>query len=105
MKTTNCSKCKGLIEPNRQNKYRYCKNCHNEYMRNNRKKHSELSELQKLKANCRAYLNTYLRRGKLEKSPCKCGNINVEAHHEDYSKPLEVIWLCRECHLEHHSSM
>lgn len=22
----------------------------------------------------------------------------VQAHHEDYSKPLEIIWLCRSCH-------
>lgn len=27
-----------------------------------------------------------------------CGGANVEAHHEDYSKPLEVLWLCRQCH-------
>jgi hypothetical protein len=24
--------------------------------------------------------------------------IDLHAHHEDYSKPLEVIWLCRACH-------
>jgi hypothetical protein len=24
----------------------------------------------------------------------------LQGHHEDYSKPLEVIWLCQSCHAE-----
>ena len=28
---------------------------------------------------------------------------NIEAHHPDYDKPKEVIWLCRTCHRNHHA--
>ena len=32
-----------------------------------------------------------------------CGKqCKPEAHHEDYSKPLDVIWMCRSCHVRHH---
>jgi hypothetical protein len=26
----------------------------------------------------------------------------LDAHHPDYGKPLEVVWLCRRCHVEAH---
>lgn len=43
-----------------------------------------------------------LRDGRLVKKPCfKCG-AKAQAHHEDYSKPLDVMWLCRTHHLERH---
>ena len=44
-----------------------------------------------------------LRDGRIEKSPCAvCDETYVQAHHEDYSKPLDVVWLCRKHHLAIH---
>lgn len=44
-----------------------------------------------------------VRDGKLIKQPCEmCGKLKVEAHHEDYEKPLEVNWLCCKHHAERH---
>ena len=39
-----------------------------------------------------------------ECSRCK-GNkegYKIEGHHFDYSKPLEVVWLCHNCHVDEH---
>lgn len=37
--------------------------------------------------------------GVLRRQPCEvCGLKTSEAHHEDYSKPLQVRWLCRRHH-------
>lgn len=43
--------------------------------------------------------------GKLERQPCAfCGTVEpVEAHHHDYTKPLEVTWLCVPCHRRFHA--
>lgn len=42
-----------------------------------------------------------LKRGAIAR-PERCINCNVvkslDAHHEDYNKPLEVVWLCKSCH-------
>ncbi len=48
---------------------------------------------------------TYLaiKRGDLIKKPCEiCGEVDTEGHHEDYNKPLEVTWLCKEHHFNRH---
>lgn len=29
---------------------------------------------------------------------CNRTDLKIHAHHEDHSKPLEVIWMCSDCH-------
>jgi len=56
-------------------------------------------ETNKLKCWARYQVRKALRNGTLCKEPCKvCGSLDVEAHHEDYNKPLDVTWLCGEHH-------
>lgn len=44
-----------------------------------------------------------IKSGYLIKKPCEiCGELNVEAHHDDYLKPLDVRWLCILHHKLHH---
>ncbi len=44
-----------------------------------------------------------IRDGKLTPLPCQvCGIQEVEAHHPDYSRPLDVVWLCRHHHSQIH---
>lgn len=44
-----------------------------------------------------------LKQGKLERKPCThCGAKKAHAHHHDYSKPLDVQWLCQKCHSKEH---
>ena len=52
----------------------------------------------------RLIINLLRRHGWLKPQPCQeCGDTKVQAHHPDYDRPLDVIWLCRPCHvLEHH---
>ena len=44
-----------------------------------------------------------LRDGRLIRNPCEvCGDQATQAHHDDYSRPLDVRWLCTTHHAEWH---
>jgi hypothetical protein len=51
-------------------------------------------------------VNNAVRDGRLEKTPCAiCGTeANVQGHHKDYAKPLDVVWLCAKCHHRVHAT-
>lgn len=45
-------------------------------------------------------------RAELEMQPCEvCGDPNAYKHHDDYSKPLEVKWLCPKHHQRLHAEI
>jgi hypothetical protein len=55
-----------------------------------------------------------IRYGVLIPEPCSvCGVFGknesgrsiIEAHHEDYTKPLDVVWLCQKHHRERHKML
>jgi ribosomal protein S27AE len=47
-----------------------------------------------------------IRKGSLVRNPCvRCGEKKSLAHHEDYDKPLEVMWLCQPCHKQRHKEL
>ena len=41
----------------------------------------------------------------LKESCCRCGNEKSVAHHDDYDKPLDVMWLCQPCHKQRHKEL
>ena len=55
------------------------------------------------KRRARMKVNSYLKNGRLIKGDCEtCGDKNTEAHHTDYRKHLDVMWLCKKHHLKQH---
>lgn len=58
------------------------------------------------RAKARLAVGRAVAKGSLIRTPCiECGDPKVQAHHEDYSKPLVVEWLCFRCHRERHGQI
>jgi len=60
---------------------------------------------------CYAAVRRAWRSGKLQR-PTRCSNcgagadeVVIDAHHDDYSKPLQVTYLCRKCHRQWHAAL
>lgn len=55
------------------------------------------------KTAARNAVSNAVRDGLLHKRPCeRCGSFDSEGHHDDYSRPLDVQWLCPKHHAERH---
>jgi len=90
-------------------KRQQCRQCRNERMRPTRTKYFEqYREQSPEKVAAHRIVAAAIASGELTVEPCEvCGATDtmIDAHHDDYSKPLEVRWLCREHHMEHHRSI
>ncbi len=56
-----------------------------------------------VKTKAQTAVSNAIRDGRLLRQPCAtCGAPRAEAHHDDYSRPLDVLWLCKTHHTEEH---
>lgn len=104
-----CRRCNGelvdRIAPKSGRKLRYCPACHSKAKRLARSAKPEyvLAQRQAHKAVSRA-----IRLGHITRKPCEaegCADPRTEAHHPDYSRPLQVKWFCRTHHRRLHVAL
>jgi hypothetical protein len=114
-----CSRCKTMkkyTSPYSKGNgvyYYMCRECNTERAKKYRKTDTGRTNIYKAvyksiekhreKQNARANLYYNVQKGKVIK-PSKCQKCRkkapLEAHHKDYSKPLDVIWVCKCCHVK-----
>lgn len=80
---------------------RYCRSCHAEYIRRWRANSATARFRDRVRQAVRIAVNA----GILTRLPCQVCGSEAEAHHPDYSKPLEVMWLCVPHHGAEHRRM
>jgi hypothetical protein len=104
----------------------YCISCHRQNGRNSRNRHKKKRDAinreyySQNKERWRDYskkfskknpeikfahkIITELKRlGLIEQQPCYvCDAPKAQAHHEDYSLPHDILWLCNSCHKQRH---
>lgn len=119
MNATTCIKCAtAYMRTDKQVKYghRTCPACATAYARKYRsdpvvkaklwaKQRARLQRPDnKERHHARCLLGKAIAAGVVVKKPCVvCGSKKSEGHHDDYSKPLNVHWLCRPHHIAHHN--
>jgi hypothetical protein len=122
MKRKRCGKCRVLKGTGMFYKHRdmkgglqsVCKGCtvvnSREWRVNNKSKRNcyfaKDRKLNPEKHTARQKATRAIRKGTLVRCPCEvCGSSAVEAHHCDYLKPLDVMWLCRKHHALWHQHL
>lgn len=108
-----CAECtKAAVRENRQARIEYYRayertraklphrvEARAEYAKRNPKKFPESDPV---KRQARIKLGNAIRDGKIVRPPhcevCGTPEDKIHGHHDDYTKPLDVIWVCTSCH-------
>ena len=81
-----------------------CKICKNLQNLGRPRKGKSVSPLFRRQKHASKRVARALKHGRLNKKPCQiCGDPLSQAHHQDYSRPLSVVWLCKSHHAQVHS--
>lgn len=111
------NKCKDCAKQDVQDNYRKNRDKYREYdrqrFRDPERKKKVLEYARRLRKRypekyaARSKVARAIKTGALNRQPCEvCGTTErVHAHHDDYSKPLEVRWLCVTHHWHEHSNI
>ena len=68
-----------------------------------RLRHIEYTKFFKERRNAQNKLRRAVLKGLIQRMPCWCCGEKAEAHHPDYSRPLDVVWLCSSHHKQAHA--
>lgn len=105
---------------NTEQKREYNRKINIEYRNRNREKYREATrrglkkyyqknknnEKYKNKIKARQIINRAIINNKIDRKDCIiCEEKRAEAHHEDYSKPFNVMWLCKLHHTKLHINL
>lgn len=102
-----CSKCHRLLpvtcfyvnKGRAYGRHSHCKECSHARMTNSHQQTRRSAYL------ARAKVNNAIASGRLARKSCEvCGEVKAQAHHDDYTKPLDVRWLCVTHHNEWHKN-
>jgi len=108
-----CKECNKVdVTTNRNNKLEYFR----EYDRMRSKRPERIKNAleqtkkwrteDKRRVACHNAVARAIKAGKLVPEPCvRCQSEKSLAHHEDYDKPLDVMWLCQPCHSQRHKEL
>jgi hypothetical protein len=116
MITKNCLQCKKGFKA-RTNRIRFCIECIKKHRRNYVRNYERLypERAKQWQNNAIKEYRSKNKDGKIrsrnigrqvkERKPCEiCGiDKNIQKHHPNYAKPLEIIFLCYPCHRKLHN--